>query len=67
MSFVCQVGAADVIGGFDAGVRGMRVGGKRKLVVPPEMGYGRRGDPPSIPGGATLKFEVRLEKLAEQR
>lgn len=52
-------GAGGTLKGLDLGVRGMRVGGQRRLLVPPELGYGKKGIG-EVPGGATLEFEVEL-------
>ncbi len=58
--FKFVLGQHQVIDGWDQGVRGMRVGGRRKLTIPPDMGYGAQGAGGAIPPNATLVFEVKL-------
>ncbi|MFI7615219.1 FKBP-type peptidyl-prolyl cis-trans isomerase [Nonomuraea terrae] len=59
-AFEFPLGAGRVIGGWDQGVVGMKVGGRRKLVIPPHLGYGTRGAPPRIKPNETLIFVVDL-------
>lgn len=58
--FTFRLGRSEVIRGWDIGVQGMREGGKRRLTIPPEKGYGHQGAPPTIPGNATLIFDITL-------
>jgi hypothetical protein len=61
--FDFQLGASAVIKGWDEGVVGMKVGGRRRLVIPQDLAYGEAGRPPSIPSRAGLKFEIELLEL----
>ena len=63
-TFPLTLGAGQVIPGWDRGLLSMQVGGRRVIVIPPELGYGANGSPPRIPGNATLLFEVELLSIS---
>ncbi|CAH0554080.1 unnamed protein product [Brassicogethes aeneus] len=62
--FSFRLGSGEVIKGWDVGVAGMKPGSKRRIVCPPNMAYGARGSPPTIPPNSTLVFEVELKKIS---
>jgi len=61
-TFPFRLGTGAVIAGFDQGVTGMRVGGRRRVTVPPNLGYGSQGSGP-IPGNTTIKFDLTLVSI----
>ncbi|XP_066261523.1 46 kDa FK506-binding nuclear protein [Euwallacea similis] len=61
--FKFRLGGGEVIKGWDVGLIGMKVGGKRKIVCPPQAAYGAKGSPPAIPPNSTLVFTVTLKKI----
>jgi FKBP-type peptidyl-prolyl cis-trans isomerase FkpA len=61
--FKFTIGKGEVIKGWDEGVVGMKVGGKRRLRIPADLGYGETGSPPTIPPGAGLVFDVELVSI----
>ena len=62
-SFGFTIGAGQVIAGWDQGVPGMRVGGQRRLVLPPNLAYGSRSPGAGIPPNATLVFDITLNSI----
>jgi peptidylprolyl isomerase len=61
--FPFQLGGGQVIPGWDKGVAGMKVGGRRQLIIPPALAYGAQGSPPKIPPNAALIFDIDLLKI----
>ena len=59
------LGGGGIIPGFDQGVRSMRLGGKRRMYIPPNLAYGAQGSPPRIPANASIVFEVELTSLTQ--
>jgi FKBP-type peptidyl-prolyl cis-trans isomerase len=62
--YTFRIGAGQAIQGVDQGIVGMRVGGKRRLTIPPSLAYGSSGQPPAVPPNATLRFEAELRAIA---
>ena len=62
-NFTFVLGVGQVIPGFDEGITGMQVGGTRKLVIPSSLAYGNQGNPPTIPGGAVLVFQIEVTAI----
>lgn len=62
--FKFRLGKGEVIKGWDIGVNGMKIGGKRRITIPSHLAYGAKGSPPAIPPNATLVFEVELKGIS---
>jgi hypothetical protein len=64
-SFELEIGSGQVIKGWDLGIPGMKVGEKRKIVIPSDLGYGTKGYPPTIPANANLAFDVTILEITK--
>jgi peptidylprolyl isomerase len=62
-TFSVAIGQGQVIAGWDKGLIGMKAGGSRRLLIPPDLGYGKAGSPPTIPANAVLIFDVTVVKI----
>ena len=62
--FEFEIGSGEVIPGFEQGITGMKVGGRREVIVPPRLGYGEQGSPPAVDPNETLVFVIDLVSVS---